>query len=200
MNKVIKIFIAAFIAIVLFITLNIIMAKYEYRRWVINYLQSRYTETMRIKDTYFDDMGMCAVVYPLNNPEIKFEVAGKYVDRYLEHVLEFEAEQKIKQKYKEYECQVLMVSNAETIETPYPELYELYKKLGRPANWSEVSDDVLLREIKITIDNADKNIISQIVEFIGNCRFKSLNIKIFDGENYHTYKLNEEKAYYKKEE
>ena len=74
----------------------------------------------------------------------------------------------------------------------------MYKKLGRPAKWNEVSDNVMLREIKVIVDSTDECIISQIVEFIENCRFKSLNIKIFSGEKYNVYQLNEKGTYQKK--
>lgn len=201
MKKIIKVFIGIIftliIASILFMVGNILTTKYSYTQWVNSYLNDKYTEKMDINKIYFSDIGYCAEVYTEENPNLNFTVRSKYIDTYLESILEYSAIKEIESLYINSECRAYMFPT-DSINTPYSELYELYKQLERPAQWHEVPEHVVLYQIFIkTPDLLSKDKAEQMIERISDCEFKSFEIYISDNnENRFEFIYNENNQTY----
>ncbi|NDO18106.1 hypothetical protein FMM68_00270 [Lachnospiraceae bacterium MD329] len=175
----------------IYLLINIVYSKYiSYPKWVKNYLQNKYSENMIITDTYMSDFGYCAVVSPETEPDLKFSVRGKYIDTYLERALEYEAEQKFNNIYPEYTC-VAQMFGYESITTPFEELYTLYEKHNRPANWNEIPEYIRLERLRINTNQyIDEELVNNIVNTILLSDVKTSIIEIYDGRQQHIFRFD----------
>lgn len=191
LKRLIITFIILLMSIVIFIMANIYYSKYvSYPKWVEEYLQSRYTENMVIQKIRFSDMGWIATVSPENNPYIQFLVKGKYIDTYLECNLEYQAEQILEEKYPAYSCEA-QIFGYESINTPFPELYQFYRENGMPPGWEDIPDYIRLERLRINtyskISDQDKY---DIFKTIFERGIRTNLVEIFDGDNMYIFKYD----------
>lgn len=145
---------------------------------------------MFIRKVYFNDIGYCAKVSPETEPNLEFSVRGKYIDTYLERILEYQAEQELKDIYPEYDYTAQMFAY-ESITTPWEELYQLYEKYGRPANWNELPKYIQLERLRInTKQYIDENLINDIINKIPLLNFKTSVIEIYDGNKLYSFQYD----------
>ena len=137
-------------------------------------------------------MGYCAVVATDDLPDLDFKVMAKYTDRYLERVLEYIAEQDIEKLLNYCKCTASMFS-MESIENPYPELYELYKKLKRPPTWNDVPQYVRLNELFIrTNGELSMNDANKIMQNLQECNFTAHNVDIIGTNKSYSFAYDEQ--------
>lgn len=191
LKRLIIVFAVLLISVAVFVIANISYSKYVlYPKWVEEYLQSRYTENMVIQKIRFSDMGWLAAVSPENDLNIQFSVKGKYIDTYLERNLEYQTEQALEEKYPEYSCQAQMLGY-ESIDAPFPELYQLYMEKGAPPKWEDVPDHIRLERLRIDtnceIGDKDKQ---DILNTIYDRDVRTSIVEIYDGNEMYTFKYD----------
>lgn len=176
--------------VILSLAMNMYIARLKYKHWIYEYLSERYHENMQIKDIYTDQWGLCAKVVPTDNPELAFEIKSKYSDTYLESALEYEAEKSIKNMFPQYII-VAQMNGYESIETPFPELYQLYENYNRPANWIEIPEYIRLERLRIYTNEPIDN---EAIEYIVNCvllsDFRTSIIELYDGKELYSFQFN----------
>ena len=137
-------------------------------QWGMEYLESKYSEEMVIKDGYsvYDSVSTMWV-YPKHNEEINFvlryiDVEGKppyFVDDYLLEYLEWSASVIIQENIEEYYNQaeyIIILTEFSPGQELKKNLENYYSINGRPLDWD--SEDSLKSIYKIIIKNYDGKI------------------------------------------
>ena len=193
MKKVRNIFILLSVILIvgiLFFAMNIVVSKIQYKKWLNSYLSERYEENMNIKNIYVDQWGWSAEAYPECNKDLVFKIKAKVSETYLESSLEYEAEKMLNIIFPQYEI-IAQMCGYEDFNSPFPELYQLYKQYGRPAQWNELPEYICLKKIRINTEQYMNNIITNdIIKTVSLADVKTSIIEIYDGDKLYTFKFD----------